>query len=293
MEDAEKTREQLIRELADLRQQMKASGELHHRLDEAKLQLMLSQEIAALANLAAGVSYGITNPISTLSSICDTLNRAVKNLKVTLETDVPQAYQKNRHFAEARQVINQADRVIQKGSEQLVTLIRSLRRFAQEDETALNQVDIHEGLEAVLMILQEKLRRNRVEVVKKYGDIPPLACYPSRLIQAFLNILINAIQAIEGKGIITIATFLQDGEIHVAIQNNGPAIPEGDLKRIFDPGFTTKSAGSGTGLGLPVCHQIIRQHRGHIKVESRVGQGSTFTVILPVAHSSEACGGDP
>ena len=284
MEDAEKTKEQLVRELAELRQQMKKSQELHHRLDQARLQLMLSQEMAMLANLTAGISYGITNPISTLSSIYDTLNRAMNKLKVTLETEIPQKYQNSRNFATARQVIDEADRVIQKGSEQLVTLVRNLRRFAQEDEATLSQVDIHEGLEAVLMMLQEELRKSRVEVVKKYGDIPPVVCYPSRLIQVFLNILINAIQAIEGRGTITIATFLQDDEIHVAIQDTGSGISEENLKKIFDPGFTTKPAGSGTGLGLPVCSQIIRQHKGHIKAESQVDEGSTFTVILSMAQ---------
>ena len=123
--------------------------------------------------------------------------------------------------------------------------------------------------------------KGRIQVHKRFGSIPPITCYPSQLNQVFLNLLINASQAIDGTGEITIETALQAEQVHISFRDTGSGIPEGNLSRIFDPGFTTKGVGVGTGLGLSICYQIIKAHRGEIKVESEVGQGTTFTVILP------------
>jgi signal transduction histidine kinase len=119
-------------------------------------------------------------------------------------------------------------------------------------------------------------------VHKNYGDIPRISCYPGRLNQVFLNLLINAKQAIRGKGEIFITTYARDGRVFVEIKDSGVGIPKEKLGRIFDPGYTTKGVGVGTGLGLSICYQIIEGHRGEIKVESEPGQGTTFTVILPM-----------
>ncbi|MDH3215807.1 MAG: ATP-binding protein, partial [Candidatus Krumholzibacteria bacterium] len=140
--------------------------------------------------------------------------------------------------------------------------------------------DIHEGIDSALTLIHHELK-GRVEVVRDYGELQSLVCYPGKLNQVFLNLLVNASQAIEGKGRIAIKTFESDGEVHVAITDSGKGISQQDLKSIFDPGFTTKGVGVGTGLGLSICYRIVQQHQGRIMVESKVGGGSVFTVVLP------------
>ena len=120
-------------------------------------------------------------------------------------------------------------------------------------------------------------------MVREYGDIPTMICFPSRLNQVFLNVLVNAEQAIEEKGKIGISTRLIDNEIEIAISDTGKGIPRENLARVFDPGFTTKGVGVGTGLGLSICYQIIQDHKGSIRAESEVGKGTTFTIRLPLS----------
>ena len=145
----------------------------------------------------------------------------------------------------------------------------------------MKKVDIHEGLENTLTLVHHDIK-NRITVARNFGDVPPIVCYPSRLNQVFLNLLVNASQAIKGEGEITVSTSVEDGEVRVAISDSGAGIPEQTLGKIFDPGFTTKGVGVGTGLGLSICYQIVQDHRGRIDVESREGEGTTFTVTLPM-----------
>ena len=183
-------------------------------------------------------------------------------------------------------VILDANRVIATGTERVTGIVRSLRRFARLDEAELKEVDIHEAIDNTLPLVHHDLK-NRIEVVKEYGDIPPIVCYPSRLNQVFLNLLVNASHAIEGKGEIRIRTVLQEERVRVSIQDSGVGIPQENLDKVFDPGFTTKGVGVGTGLGLSICYQIVQDHRGKIQVKSEVGKGTTFTVILPTDLSEE------
>jgi two-component system NtrC family sensor kinase len=145
----------------------------------------------------------------------------------------------------------------------------------------LKEVDIHEGIEDTLTIVHHELK-NKATVERNFGDIPPISCYPSQLNQVFLNLLMNAVQAIEGVGKITITTFQKNNQVYIQFEDDGVGIPEEALERIFVPGYTTKDRGAGTGLGLSICHQIIKDHNGDILVESEVGKGTTFTVVLPM-----------
>ena len=130
--------------------------------------------------------------------------------------------------------------------------------------------------------MQHELK-NKAEVKRNYGDIPPIYCYPQELNQVFMNLLSNAVQAIEKKGTIRIKTSTDAANVYVKITDTGRGIPPEKLNKIFDPGFTTKGVGIGTGLGLSISHNIIRKHRGNIAVESTVGKGTTFTITLPTA----------
>jgi signal transduction histidine kinase len=178
-------------------------------------------------------------------------------------------------------IIDDSNKVITSGTERVTNIVRRLRSFARLDEAELKTVDIHEGLEDTLTLMHHSIKHDIV-VRKNYGEIPPLACYPGQLNQVFLNILVNARQAITGKGEITITTFRQDDKAVIKITDTGAGISKDQLSKIFDPGFTTKGVGVGTGLGLAICYNIVQNHKGELTVESELKKGSTFTVILPL-----------
>jgi two-component system, NtrC family, sensor kinase len=140
-----------------------------------------------------------------------------------------------------------------------------------------------------LTIVQHQLR-NRVRVEKEYGDIPTVECYPNRLNQVFMNLLVNAAQAIPELGTITIKTSRTEDSVRIAISDTGVGIPNENLPKIFDPGFTTKGVGVGTGLGLPICYKIIQEHQGRIEVESS-DHGTTFTIVLPLKQARKVRNG--
>ena len=162
-------------------------------------------------------------------------------------------------------------------------IVTDLRRFARLDEAEFARVDLHECLDRTLSLLQGRLS-NRLRNHKDYGDLPLVECYPKQLNQAFMNLLMNAAQAIEeGDSEIFIRTVRREDEILIEIRDTGKGIPEEHIERIFEPGFTTKGVGVGTGLGLSIVHQIIERHQGRIEVESQVERGTSFKVWLPVA----------
>jgi PAS domain S-box-containing protein len=253
----------------------------YRHLRETQAQLVQSEKMASLGNLVAGIAHEINTPVGAIHSMHDTLARAVERLQTLLDAQFPKALQENRELQGILKIISDASRVIETGSERVTDIVRSLRSFARLDEAEMKRVDLHEGIEDTLTLIHHDLK-NRIRVVKNYGDIPPIVCYPSRLNQVFLNLLVNAKQAIRGAGEITVTTLQKDDRVHISFRDTGAGIPEGNLSRIFDPGFTTKGVGVGTGLGLSICYRIVQDHKGEIRVESRVGEGSTFTVILPV-----------
>ncbi|MCP4633419.1 MAG: hypothetical protein GY855_10880 [candidate division Zixibacteria bacterium] len=161
-----------------------------------------------------------------------------------------------------------------------MNIVRRLRSFARLDEAEIKEADIHDGIEDTLTLIHHDIK-HRLTVEKDYGDIPLISCYPGRLNQVFLNLFVNANQAIEDKGLIKIMTWMENEKVFITISDDGKGIPENEVSRIFDPGFTTKGVGVGTGLGLSICYQIIQDHRGEIKVESEIGKGTKFTIVLP------------
>jgi signal transduction histidine kinase len=167
------------------------------------------------------------------------------------------------------------------GTQRIIEIVKTLKSFAMLDEAELQKVDIHEGLEDTLKLIQHEISPS-IKIIKNYGNIPEISCFPAQLNQVFLNVLINAIQSIDDHGEIRIMTCRENDKVRVDIKDTGVGIPEENLKKIFDPGFTTKGVGVGTGLGLSICYQIIQDHKGEISVKSRVGDGTTFTIILPI-----------
>ena len=162
----------------------------------------------------------------------------------------------------------------------ITKIISRLRSFARLDEADLKRADIHEGLEDTLTLIHHEIKHN-IKIIRNYGDIPQVFCFPGRLNQVFLNLFINSKQAIKGTGEITLPTYLKDDHLFIELSDNGIGIDKDKLKRIFDPGYTTKGVGVGTGLGLSICYQIMQDHRGQIEVESTLGKGTRFTLVIP------------
>jgi PAS domain S-box-containing protein len=256
-------------------------AEANRHLRETQAQLVQSEKMAALGKLVAGVAHEINTPVGAIASMHDTLARAVEKLKSSLDTICarkPKEYQKVTNLVK---IIEDANRVIASGAHRVTNIVRRLKSFARLDEAEFEKVDIHEGIEDTLSIAHHEVK-HKVIVERNYGDIPPISCNPRQLNQVYLNLLVNAIQAIKDKGTITITTFRKNGHVHIQFKDTGEGIPEKALKKIFDPGYTTKGVGVGTGLGLSICYQIIKDHQGEILVESEIGKGTTFTIILPI-----------
>jgi signal transduction histidine kinase len=232
--------------------------------------------------------------------------KAADRLRQSVDADASIDPETRRAMQKSLAVIDDANRVIRSGNERVVDIVKRLRSFARLDEAELKRVDIHQGIDDTLSLLQGEIK-DRIRVTRRYGELPEIACFPAQLNQAFLNLLVNAKQAIMDPaggpaspaggsaspaggsaspaspttGEITITTSRVDDQVLIDIADSGVGIPEENLPRIFDPGFTTKGVGVGTGLGLSICYQIIRSHRGDIRVVSEVERGTTVSVVLP------------
>jgi two-component system NtrC family sensor kinase len=278
LKDSEGNVEWFLGIARDITEKKEAQRELERTFRELRAtqaQLVQAEKMAALSSLVAGISHELNSPIGAIYSVQSTLAAAVTKLEKELsrtESDTVRA---------ALDIILDADRVIATGAERVTEILRRLRSFARLDEAELKRADLHEGIENTLALLQNELA-GRIDVVRNYGNVPPILCYPAKLNQVFLNLLTNAAHAIEGEGTITIRTFVDDDRAAVAIRDTGPGIDEKHLKSIFDPGFATKGRRVGAGLGLPICYQILQQHGGSIAAESRMGEGSVFTVRVPL-----------
>ena len=188
---------------------------------------------------------------------------------------------KDQQFHKTFDLLKENNLVIVMGSERVTQLVKSLKNFARLDEADRQTADLHEGLENTLTILHHELK-DRVVVIKDYGDIPKIDCYPTQLNQVFLNILANASQAIDGTGQISIKTSSDKDNIYISIKDTGKGISQDNIERIFDPGFTTKGVGVGTGLGLSISYNIIQKHDGDVTVKSELDRGTTFILTLPI-----------
>ncbi|NOR14368.1 MAG: hypothetical protein GQ544_01555 [Candidatus Aminicenantes bacterium] len=274
LEEAKKQLEEYSRTLEE------KVEERTREVKEKQVQLVQSSKMAALGSLVAGVAHEINTPVGAISSMHNTLIRAVKKLKGDVDACIQDTKLEKEKISSTLKIVDDANQVIQSGTERVIDIVKRLRSFARLDEAELKDADIHEGLEDTLTIIHHQIK-DKVTLFKNYGEIPKISCFPGRLNQVFLNLLINAKQAMKDGGEIHISTFLKDDKVYIKIQDNGEGIPQESLGKVFDPGFTTKGVGVGTGLGLSICYQIIQDHLGEIRVESEVDKGTTFTIILP------------
>ena len=238
--------------------------------------------MVSLGNLVAGVAHEINNPIGAVNSMADTSSRIITKIEDLVKTS---DINENEQFRKALTTLKNNHEVTVTASSRITRIVKSLKNFARLDEMEFQKTDIHEGIESTLTLVYHELK-NKVTVNKEYGDIPQIYCFPNELNQVFINLLLNASHSIKDKGTITIKTSTDGSQVFISIADTGIGIPQDNLKKIFDPGFTTKGVGVGTGLGLSISYNIIKKHKGEIKVSSEVGRGTEFTIILPVKQNN-------
>lgn len=268
-------------------------------LKKAQVQLVQTEKMSSLGQLVAGIAHEINNPINFIYANLSYVNRYTQNL-----LDLVDIYQENYSSNEIEQVIEQIEldflridlpKIIssmQSGADRISKIVLSLRNFSRLDEAEMKLVNIHEGLDSTLLILQSRLKMNKgytdIELIQKYGNLPLVECYPRQINQVFMNIISNAIDELEKQKEqqnkqITIETGVQtENEIRITIRDNGSGISREVKHKIFDPFFTTKPVGKGTGLGLSIAYQIIEKHGGYIDVISEPGCGAEFAIVLPI-----------
>lgn len=268
-------------DVTDMKRVMDDLGKANVHLRQTQSQLVQSEKMAALGVLVAGIAHEINTPVAAIDSMHDTQMKALAKLSTQLQSNFPEVLEHPK-IKSMLSMISEGDRVIESACDRVTNIVRRLRSFARLDEADLKTVDIHEGLDDTLTLIHHEFKHS-IKVNRNFGKIPQIAVFPGRLNQVFLNILINARQAMKNGGEITISTYANDDKVYVEFTDTGVGIPPENVKRIFDPGFTTKGVGVGTGLGLSICYQIIQDHHGEILVKSEVGKGSTFTIVLP-AH---------
>ncbi|MCT7950390.1 HAMP domain-containing histidine kinase [Ancylothrix sp. C2] len=268
-------------------------------LKQAQAQLIQAEKMSSLGQMVAGLAHEINNPVSFIYGNLEYAENYAEDLLrlVNLyQKYYPQPGPEIEGELEAtdldfiREDLPKIIYSMKNGAERIRQLILSLRNFSRLDESDFKAVDLHEGIESTLLILNNRLMAKNVEVKKLYQDLPLVECYPALLNQVFMNILVNAIDAMEeqvAKKVITISTELEKKEaenevVKVRIADRGVGISAEIKEKIFDPFFTTKPVGSGTGLGLSICYQIVEKHGGQISVFSQVGVGTEFEIVLPV-----------
>ena len=262
------------RQLADTNTEL---AEKNQEILRAQAQLVQSEKMASLGQLVAGIAHEINNPINFISSGLPSLRRDVNKL-----SDMVDDTNRDRKYDKVTNRIERLLGAIDEGARRTAEIVTDLRSFSRLDEAEFKSANLHEALDATLTLLRNKLR-DSVEVVKEYNDIPQIDCFISQLNQVFMNLMSNAIQAMEGSGTLTIRTAREDeSHVTVAIKDTGSGMSEEVKNKIFDPFFTTKDVGEGTGLGLSISHGIIEKHSGRFEVDSAPGKGTEFRVILPI-----------
>ena len=275
----------------------------HQENQQVHLQLLQSEKLAAIGQLAAGIAHEINNPIGFVNSNLNTLNGYIDDLFAMLDGYDgliaglgPEAEDLRRNLRQLKQQrdldylrgdIPQLIAESREGLSRVKGIIQDLKDFSHADEHKWEVADLHRGLDSTLNIIWNELKYH-CTVHKEYGEIPRIYCMPSQLNQVFMNLLVNAAQAITDKGDIRITTGHGQGEVWVEIADSGQGIAPELLNRLFEPFFTTKPVGKGTGLGLSISQNIVSKHGGRIDVSSEVGKGSVFRICLPERTSAEA-----
>jgi PAS domain S-box-containing protein len=292
----------------ELRDNLEQQRRLNQRLEEAQNQLLQSEKMASIGQLAAGVAHELNNPIGFVHSNLGTLEKyladlfAIGDAYAAAEGQMQaagvslrevEALKREKDYDYLRKDIFQLLNESKDGLSRLRKIVQDLKSFSHVDDAEWCWADLHKGLDSTLNIVWNELKY-KCKVTKEYGQLPEVYCLPAQLNQVFMNLFVNAGQAIEEKGEIKIRTGVDEvngGEVWIEVSDTGKGIPKTSLNRIFEPFYTTKPIGKGTGLGLSLSYSIVKRHQGRIVVHSVVGVGTTFRVTLPVRPAAVAVSG--
>ena len=255
--------------------------ELRQELELAHRKLAEAHKMASLGRLSAGIVHEINTPIGSILSNNETIRRSLDTLKrmvASSHADAQPVPAKANIILETLANLTDIDKL---ACERIYAVIRSLKTFARVNEADIRKVDLHDLLLNTLKLSGCVFRR-RVAVITNFAELPEIECYPGLLNQAFLNLVVNAAQSIQGDGTLTIGTRLDGDSVEISIADTGSGIPPEVSKRIFSAGFTTKPMGEGTGLGLSLTREIVEDtHGGRIWFDTTVGVGTTFFIRIP------------
>jgi len=291
------------RRTEELRVAKEAGEEALKEIRHIQTQLVQSEKMASIGQLAAGIAHEINNPTGFVSSNLKTLEEYMKDIRVLLAGydavvrlcekvtdeelhDAAKRIEEEKEAIDIPFLLNDIDELISEardGMKRITKIVKDLRGFSHAGSDKPEYTDINKGIESTLNIVWNELKY-KADVKTEYGDIPQVLCYPQQLNQVFMNFLVNAAQAIKERGEIKIRTLTERDHVVVEVSDTGEGIPPENLSRIFEPFFTTKPVEKGTGLGLSMVYAIVQKHGGFVKVESQVGKGSCFRVFIPIEY---------
>lgn len=255
--------------------------------------LIHQEKMASLGRLVAGIAHELNNPINFVHGNLPYLKEYVDDLKKLVDSLDDVSGEAKAKLEELKEGVKydflttDLDNIIadlNEGTDRIRHIIRDLKSFSRLDEAELKDASVHEGIESTAKILSQYFGRDKTPLDKDFGDVPHILCYAGQLNQVWMNLLSNAAQAVADKedGKVGVKTRVVDGQVLVSISDNGPGIKPEIQSKIFDPFFTTKPVGQGTGLGLSICHSIVGRHGGRIELSTKLNEGTTFTVVLPL-----------
>jgi len=270
-----------------------SAGAKQRNLDR---DLARHDKLATIGELASGIAHEINNPLGYVNSNVDSLKKYLDVIIPVLEMLRPESGELNFESARAAMKGLKLDYILadlpecieetKEGIGRVLSIISDLKALAREDSAEMDKLDIHQVVEGAVNIVWNQIK-HKAQLVREYTEMPDIACYASQLGQVFLNLLHNAVQAIESDGQIVLRTGRQNGNVIIEVEDNGSGMDAEVASQVFDPFFTTKPRGIGTGMGLNIARKIIDKHQGTIAVKSAKGQGTTFRIELPLNNEGD------
>lgn len=264
-------------------------------LQQTQTQLIQTEKMSSLGQMVAGIAHEINNPINFIDgnlAYAHSYTQDLLNLMQLYQQEYPQPTSNLQKQAKAIDLdflstdFPKLLSSMKMGVQRIQNIVLALRNFSRLDEAEIKRVDLHEGIDSTLLILSHRLKQG-IKLTKNYGTLPLVQCHPAQINQVFMNILSNSIDALletrtDSQKIVIQTQQVSAEQVCITIQDNGPGIPSHIQSKLFDPFFTTKPIGQGTGLGLSICYEIVKKHQGQIHINSAVGNGAEFQIILPI-----------